>query len=157
MDNAVPVNVHIIVFKNKCVVLPASIQLIEHRGGQFSYIGADFHAFLTSEQRDKIQTAASMLGEKMRTIGYRGICGIDFMVSNKGVYFLEINARFQSSTFLTNKLWLNAITIFLDLMCLKFENSKFRLHNRKFSKLTFSRTASAKFPGFVFTNVQLWN
>lgn len=107
MDNAIPVNVHIIVFKDKCVVLPASIQLIEHRGGQFSYIGADFHAFLTSEQRDKIQTAASMLGEKMRTIGYRGICGIDFMVSNKGVYFLEINARFQSSTFLTNKLLRN--------------------------------------------------
>lgn len=104
MDNAVPVNVHIIVFKDECVVLPASIQLIEHRDNKFSYVGADFHAFLTSEQRDKIQTAASMLGEKMRTIGYRGICGIDFMLSNNSVYFLEVNARFQSSTFLANKL-----------------------------------------------------
>ena len=40
----------------------------------------------------------------MRLSGYRGVCGIDFMLTEKALYFLEINARFQASSFLLNRL-----------------------------------------------------
>ena len=36
-------------------------------------------------------------------MGYRGILGIDFILKNDIVYFMEINPRFQSSSFLISK------------------------------------------------------
>jgi biotin carboxylase len=41
--------------------------------------------------------------EKIKTTGYRGIIGIDYLYKSNGdIIFMEINPRFQSSSFLIN-------------------------------------------------------
>lgn len=103
---ATPINVHIVVFDRSCIVLPPSFQLISHQAQDFCYMGADFHTGLSFEQYGLILSRAQALGEKLRMAGYRGICGIDFMLTTNELYFLEINPRFQASSFLCNKLLL---------------------------------------------------
>lgn len=104
LEHAVPINVHIVIFDQSCVVFPPSCQLISHQGSVFSYIGGDFHTNLSEGQYALIFDRAKTLGEKMRLSGYRGVCGIDFMLTEKELYFLEVNARFQASSFLLNRL-----------------------------------------------------
>lgn len=106
LKHAAPVNVHIVIFDRECIVLPPSFQLISHQDQSFCYIGADFHTDLFLRQSDLILSRAQVLGEQLRLAGYRGICGIDFMLTENELYFLEINPRFQASTFLCNKLLL---------------------------------------------------
>lgn len=104
LRNSIPINVHLVIFDDACIVLPPSLQLINHCDSAFSYIGGDFHCNFTSEQYDLILQNATALGEKMRRIGYRGVCGVDFLLVEDALYFLEVNARFQSSSFLLDKL-----------------------------------------------------
>lgn len=106
LKHAVSVNVHIVVFDRHCIVLPSSFQLISHQDQDFRYIGADFHTDLSHEQSGLISNRAYTLGEKLRSAGYRGVCGIDFMLTEDELFFLELNPRFQASTFLCNKLLL---------------------------------------------------
>ena len=104
LEHAIPINVHMVIFDQACIVFPASYQLISHQSHEFAYIGGDFHTDLSPDQYALILGNAKTLGDKMRLSGYRGICGIDFMLTEKALYFLEINARFQASSFLLNKL-----------------------------------------------------
>lgn len=106
LKHAVPINVHIVVFNRQCIVLPPSFQLISHQDQDFCYVGADFHTNLSPKQFDLILSRAKTFGEKLRIAGYRGICGIDFMLTEDELYFLEVNPRFQASSFLCNKLLL---------------------------------------------------
>lgn len=106
IQDSAPINVHMVIFEESCVVLPPSFQLISHQGSMFSYIGGDFHTNLSTEQYALVLQRATALGEKMRLLGYRGVCGVDFLLTKDELYFLEINARFQSSSFLLNKLLL---------------------------------------------------
>lgn len=104
LERSVPINVHIVIFNHQCVVLPPSIQLVSHQDQTFCYLGADFHAHLTCGQLDLIMHRAKVLGEGLQAAGFRGVCGIDFMLTEDELYFLEINPRFQASSFLCNKL-----------------------------------------------------
>lgn len=106
LKHAVPINVHILVFNHQCIVLPPSFQLISHQDQDFCYVGADFHTELSPAQSDLILSRAKTLGEKLRVAGYRGICGVDFMLTEDELFFLEVNPRFQASSFLCNKLLL---------------------------------------------------
>lgn len=104
LEHAIPINVHMVIFDQACVIFPASYQLVSRQEHEFAYIGGDFHTDLSSEQYALILNSAKDLGDKLRLSGYRGVCGIDFMLTEKALYFLEINARFQASSFLVNKL-----------------------------------------------------
>lgn len=104
LEHSVPINVHIVVFHSKCIVLPPSLQLISHQDHTFCYLGADFHTDLSSEQLDLIMHRSKTLGEGLRSIGFRGVCGIDFLLTEDELFFLEVNPRFQASSFLCNKL-----------------------------------------------------
>lgn len=97
-------NVHILVTKEKTIVFPASIQLVQEYDNKLLYTGADFKGFtyINQEYKNKISTYSKIIGEKLSKVGYRGICGIDFIVYENEVYFVEINPRFQASTFLIN-------------------------------------------------------
>lgn len=56
-------------------------------------------AFTTDEQRDTMRTIAKLIGEKIVSMGYRGIFGIDFLVNDKGeVFVLEVNPRITGAT-----------------------------------------------------------
>lgn len=103
--NSVSPNIHLIVFPQAVLMLPPSIQLLEADENGFTYKGADYPAYLLldEELRRSLETYAQRIGDVLRHAGYRGACGIDFLISNKNIYFMEINARFQSSTFLINR------------------------------------------------------
>ena len=105
LSNSISINTHIIIYNKSVLLLPPSIQLINLENYCFSYKGADFIAYqyLPEYIRKKSKIYASKIGERLRKTGYRGVIGIDFIADEAEVYFMEINARFQSSTFLINK------------------------------------------------------
>ena len=104
-ENSISVNTHLIIYSNNVQYFPPSIQIIEHFEHRLCYDGGDFVAAkkLDKSILDKIQQYSEKIGMRLSLIGYRGVCGIDFLVVGKRVYFMEINARFQSSTFLLNR------------------------------------------------------
>lgn len=104
LENAAPINVHVVIFKDKCIVLPPSFQLINHNGLNFTYIGGDFHTNLTIDEYKMILDRTIILGEELRKLGFRGVCGFDYMLTQSDLLFLEMNPRFQASSFLLNTL-----------------------------------------------------
>lgn len=102
--NAVPINVHMIIFDDDCIVFPPSLQILQESHQHFIYIGADFHTNFTSNIYNEIIESSQKIADCMRNMGYRGVCGIDYMLTQNKLLFLEVNTRFQSSTFLLNRL-----------------------------------------------------
>lgn len=103
LENSISVNTHIFVSDKQTVLSPASVQLIETRNNQLCYRGADFFAFKTVAPgvKDTIKKLSLKIADRLRNLGYRGIAGIDFIISeNREVYCAEINPRFQASSIL---------------------------------------------------------
>lgn len=105
LQNSISLNIHLIIYDNGILLLPASVQLISLEKHNFKYLGADFIAYRNLPKRIHLQLEcySQKIGERLRLAGYRGVLGIDFIATDTEVYFMEINARFQSSTFLINK------------------------------------------------------
>lgn len=103
--DSISLNIHLIIYDNGVLLLPASVQLISLEKYNFKYFGADFIAYRNLPDRIHLQLElySQKIGERLRLAGYRGVLGIDFIATDTEVYFMEINARFQSSTFLINK------------------------------------------------------
>ena len=104
IKNNISVNVHLVIYSNEIVILPASIQIIKLANSSFEYQGADFIAYqyLPQNIKNKVEQYSQIIGERLRNSGYRGICGIDYITTESEVYFAELNPRFQSSSFLIN-------------------------------------------------------
>lgn len=104
LENNISVNVHIIVYSDEVIILPASIQIISLNEQSFEYQGADFISFrfLSTAIKEKVNDYAKIIGERLKRSGYLGVCGIDFITTKSEVFFSEINPRFQSSSFLLN-------------------------------------------------------
>lgn len=106
IKNNISVNIHLIIYAERVLLFPASIQLIRINPETFNfeYVGADFIAYkyLPETIKKKVLSYSEIIGERLRKSGYLGICGIDFITTSDYVYFSEINPRFQSSTFLIN-------------------------------------------------------
>ena len=107
LRDAASLNVHAIVFDDSCIALPPSFQLIQHNGAAFLYIGGDFFVYLSDKQLELIQNRTLILAEALRETGYRGVFGVDYLLTENELYFLELNPRFQASSFLANKLLIN--------------------------------------------------
>lgn len=105
LRNSVSLNIHLIIYPKEVICFPPSVQLISTDDGTFSYQGADFvmYQHLPEQIKEKLVFQAKAVGNMLRNIGYRGVCGIDFLATLDCVYFMEINPRFQSSTFLLNR------------------------------------------------------
>lgn len=102
--DTIPINVHMIIFDDDVVVFPPSYQILQEKDDHFVYIGADYHTVFSEKAYYNIIEKSTLLADQLRDIGYRGICGIDYLLSDDDILFLEINPRFQASTFLLNKL-----------------------------------------------------
>jgi len=104
-NESISVNLHLIIYKQDIVLFPASVQLICENQNHLCYSGADFLMInqLPQEIIEKIYSYGMSIGKYLQTAGYRGICGIDFLTTENEVFFTEINARFQSSSFLINE------------------------------------------------------
>lgn len=97
---SIPINIHLIVYQEDVVLLPSSIQIISNYSSCLSYKGADFISYrqLSDEIRKKVTEYAFAIGSRLSTAGYRGVCGIDFILTEDEAYFMEVNSRFQGST-----------------------------------------------------------
>lgn len=103
-DPSFSLNAHILITNNDVIVLPPSVQIIEKYRFNLIYSGADFvnYKYIPKEYQDKVYNYSKKIGNLLKKIGYKGICGIDYLVYNDEVYFVEINPRFQASTILLN-------------------------------------------------------
>ena len=104
LEDSIPINVHLVVFDDGCIVFPVSHQIIFHEETKFKFMGADFHTNFSSEIYKRIIDNSYKIGNRLKDFGYRGVCGIDYLIHNNEVLFLEVNPRFQASTFLLNEL-----------------------------------------------------
>jgi len=121
-ENSISVNAHIIVFDDRILLLPGSIQIIRENNKKLMYRGADFITYrdIDIKHRKKFEELSVIIareyqkGIKRRETaedgsvservisGFRGILGIDAIIHNGKVKMLECNNRFQSSSNLLN-------------------------------------------------------
>lgn len=100
IKDAIPINIHGVTYQNGFQLYPPSIQLIQQEQNQLLYVGGDFIAaqMLSSNEKERIYSAAKAISEKLLNIGYLGVYGIDLILHENCIYFLEVNPRFQAST-----------------------------------------------------------
>lgn len=106
LQEAIPVNVHVCLDKDFIQFFPPSIQIVEHKNNNLLYSGADFIAFskyIEKPIQKKLLEKVEVITKKISSFGYKGVLGIDFLIQNNDIYFVEINPRFQASTFLLNQ------------------------------------------------------
>ncbi len=103
----ISVNMHAVIYDNRVVCLPGSIQIIREvpTENKLLYKGADFFAYKTIPLylREEFRRQVMIVAEILRNNGYRGVCGIDAIIHDKRVNILEVNGRFQASTELLNR------------------------------------------------------
>ncbi len=106
LENSIPLNQHIVVFDNQCLLLPPSVQIISLSPNKnLLYTGGDFSAvqIVDSAVLSKMRRSSERIGKLLQDNGYRGVAGIDYLVRGNELYFIEVNPRFQSSTSLLNQ------------------------------------------------------
>lgn len=103
LEHSYSVNIHVLIGKNIAFTAP-SIQIIENEDNRMVYHGADFVEYKSIPMviKNKIEKLSKQIAEKIQCLGYKGILGIDYLVKEEEIYFLEINPRFQASTPLIN-------------------------------------------------------
>ena len=104
IENSLPVNIHLSIQENEIIIFPGSIQIIDSESDKMLYRGADYIAYkqLSILQKSLLKYESEKMGHILKSLGYRGICGLDFLVTTDKVFFIEINPRFQASTSLLN-------------------------------------------------------
>lgn len=104
--NNIPVNIHILISKNDILLLPPSIQNIELSYDRLIYKGCDFITYkeiVNNKIDSKLKEYAIIVGKILQKNGYRGLLGIDSIIYEDEIYFMEINPRFQNSSTILNK------------------------------------------------------
>jgi predicted ATP-grasp superfamily ATP-dependent carboligase len=97
------INFHVVISESQILIYPPSLQITEITEDQFIYKGADFIAASTdvpNEVKEQLRWYCLIIGKMLQRIHYRGICGLDFLVSNQAIYLMEVNPRFQASSLL---------------------------------------------------------
>ena len=97
-------NIHVLFTEDNYYITPGSIQIVEYQNGRMIYRGSDFVEYqkIPQETLNKILENTKIIAEKIQFMQYKGLLGIDYLISESEVYFLEINPRFQSSTSMLN-------------------------------------------------------
>lgn len=95
----------IICHSNGTIVFPLNVQRIsvnESTRYRFLFEGSDFikGRGLPRDVQAKVKQQALSIGKDLFQMGYRGICGIDFMLHDGLPLIMEINPRFLGSSFL---------------------------------------------------------
>lgn len=97
-------NINAVILDSGIILSQPSVQIIGQKECtplNFGYCGNDFGSGnLTEETKKEISQTTEKIGAWMRSFGYRGIFGVDYLLSQpeQQLYFTEINPRFQGST-----------------------------------------------------------
>ena len=107
--DGMPLNINAVAFADGNVhCYPPSVQLIGLKGYTtlpFGFCGSDYvrAQFLTLSVKEACQHQVQAIGNYMSRLGYRGIFGVDFLLTpDNRVLPCEINPRMQTSTSLLN-------------------------------------------------------
>lgn len=92
---------HIMIDKEKVIVLPISKQMISSKNNNLEYVGNKYIDY-KSDISKKIIKGAKNLGHELQMIGYRGVCGFDFIIHKERLMLIEINPRYQGSSYVVN-------------------------------------------------------
>lgn len=94
-------NVHLLVDDERTALSAPSRVIVEIRGLRAVYLGNEFDAGLrlTKLQRHYI----TKVGDWLRSVGFRGTCGLDFLPDNDSLLALELNPRLQASSVLLSE------------------------------------------------------
>ena len=85
---------------------------------------------------NNLYNCTKKIGNKLGKMNYRGICGLDFIVQNNKLYFIEINPRFQGSSFLINRtLFENNLPSLYELNEMAFSNEPIKIEKKKLENL----------------------
>lgn len=146
MRDALPINVHIAVSHNDVCIFPPSIQIISN---VFNYCGSDFIKYSEIEDNKKreIYSECLKIGKKFQSIGATGIFGVDILLYNNQLFFIECNYRYQGSSFVLNRALLeNGLPSIFKIQYLSWHNKindlPIDLHGIKVNYSSFRRSAS---------------
>ncbi len=120
VKNSVPINTNIIIYDEDIVVFPSSVQIIKEKNNKLAYKGADFATYklLSDKIKTQVDNSNMAICKLLQKLGYRGICGIDYISDGRDVYFMEVNERFQASTYLINMELTNCNLPSIQEMCI---------------------------------------
>lgn len=98
------ININAIIGKKNTILLPISLQLSEKNKERILYHGADYVAAHTISENIvvKLKEYTNNILIHIKQLGYLGIIGLDFLITKDEIYFLEVNPRYQASSFLIN-------------------------------------------------------
>lgn len=67
---------------------------------ELEYDGWDFESYekLSASIKMKIYNQTLRIAKKLQSLGYRGVGGVDYLLKDETLYFMEINPRFQASS-----------------------------------------------------------
>jgi len=90
-----------VIFSDAIVVYQPSKQIIEKNELKLKYMGSTFKIDISEEIIKELTNYTYQIGEVLQKMGYKGMYGIDYLIDNKNnIYFIELNPRFQASSFL---------------------------------------------------------
>lgn len=141
---------HMIIGKYDSIIFPFSKQILNEIDSHFQYVGANYYSykFYDLKTKNRIYDFCKKIANQLNKISYRGICGIDFLLSKEHIYFIEINARYQGSTFLINKALLeNDLPSIFELNELAFKEKNLYPYKKRLENLEINYSSH-----YVFNN-----
>ena len=95
-------NIMGVIFNDCIVAYQPSKQIIEIEDNNFKFKGSDFKIDLKEDIKNKMLNTFFKIANELKNLNYIGIFGCDFIVNNDEIYFIELNPRFQASSFILN-------------------------------------------------------
>ena len=102
IKNSVSININAIIYDKERKLFAPSIQIIENNNNRLLYHGADYKSAMELPENihRMLQEYSDIILQHIQRLGYRGIIGLDFILTNNNIYFQEVNPRYQASSFL---------------------------------------------------------
>lgn len=100
ISDAYSINIHVCISDTYTVIFPFSLQITKLVDNKILYCGSDYIAArsIPYETKKMINTNVKKICKLLKLFGYKGVLGIDLMVTKQHLYFIEINPRFQGSS-----------------------------------------------------------
>lgn len=100
-ENNISLSCHILIDDKQVIVFPISEQLLNYAYNKISYCG-NIYLDIKNKLSNNVKNIAKIVGNRLRSIDYRGICGLDFIYFDNKVILIEINPRYQGSSYVIN-------------------------------------------------------
>lgn len=97
----IPLSCHILIDDCNCIVFPVSEQILYTNNNKLEYMGNKYLRH-DSPVSTMVSEAAKTIGLRIQKLDYRGICGLDFIYYDNKVMLIEINPRYQGSSYIIN-------------------------------------------------------